>query len=82
MNIIFLLFLIRLLPLAIAGFVTTKKRDYFGMGICALYMAVTTVNYIYRDPTLNAVFSTPLVFLTSWYLISKNRGKIIRIKMK
>ena len=66
----------------LAGFLTTRNKDYLGMLICMLYMGVTTVNYIYRDPTLNAVFSTPLVFLTSWYLISRNRKKPIKIEFK
>lgn len=73
MNLVFVLFLIRFFPLAFAGFLSTRAKDWPGMGICALYACVTTVNYIYQNPAINAVFSTPLVFLTAWYIIKRNR---------
>jgi len=67
------LFVIRIVPLVLAGFITTRAKNWLGMLICILYLATTTVNYIYGNPALNAVFSTPLVFITCWYLI---RGDI------
>lgn len=67
------LFIIRLVPLAFAGFVATRNKNYIGMSIATLYICVTTVNYVYKNPGLNAVFSTPLVFLTAWYIIKDNR---------
>lgn len=76
-----MLFIIRLVPLMVAGFVSTRNRNTIGMLICILYICVTTVNYAYKNPALNAVFSTPLVFLTSWYIIRDNRRlHIIRFK--
>lgn len=68
-----LLFLIRLVPLLAAGFIATKHKDIVGFLICILYICVTTVNYMFSNPALNAVFSTPLVFLTGWYIIKRNR---------
>jgi hypothetical protein len=79
-DLIDLLFVIRLIPLILAGFVATRGKNAVGFGISALYLSVTTVNYIYKDPSLNAIFSTPLVFLTAWYIIKhdihnkRNRG--------
>ena len=68
-DLIDLLFIIRLFPLVLAGFIATRGRNMIGFIICVLYIGVTTVNYIYRDPALNAIFSTPLVFFTAWYII-------------
>lgn len=73
MDFIATLFIIRLIPLSFAGFVATRNKNFIGMMIAALYMCVTTVNYVYKNPGLNAVFSTPLVFLTAWYIIKDNR---------
>lgn len=68
-----LMFVLRLFPLMFGGFFATRHRDYIAVTICALYICVTTVNYLYANPALNAVFSTPLVFLTAWYIIKCNR---------
>lgn len=73
MTIVDALFFLRFVPLTIAGFLATRSKDYLGMGICALYSCVTTVNYLYANAALNAVFSTPLVFITAWYIIDRNR---------
>lgn len=73
MDLVGMLFLIRLVPLSLAGFIATRNRNYLGILICILYICVTTVNFIYKNPSLNAVFSTPLVFLTAWYIIKDNR---------
>lgn len=73
MDIIAALFVIRLIPLSFAGFVATRNRNYIGMSIAALYICVTTVNFVYKNSALNAIFSTPLVFLTAWYIIKDNR---------
>ncbi len=67
------LLLVRFFPLGLAGFVATRNKNYLGMLICFLYMCVTTVNYVYGSAGLNAVFSTPLGFLTAWYIIQDNR---------
>jgi len=75
-NWVFILFLIRMFPLGLAGFVASRSKDWVGFIMCLLYVCVTTVNYIYRNPTLNAVFSTPLVFVVAWYVIKRNRDKI------
>jgi len=74
---VLVLFFIRLFPLSLAGFVASRSKDWVGFIMCLLYLCVTTVNYIYRNPTLNAVFSTPLVFLVAWYVIKRNRNKVI-----
>jgi len=63
------LFVIRLVPLILAGFISTRSKDFIGMLICLLYICVTTVNYFWAIPSLNAIFSTPLVYLTCWYII-------------
>ena len=76
MTVVDLLFLMRFFPLAFAGFFATRSKDYGGMFICMLYACVTTVNYIYQNPALNAVFSNPLVFLTAWYIIKRNRSVV------
>jgi len=68
-----LLFALRFVSLYLGGFIATRRKDWIGMLICILYICVTTVNYIYANPALNAVFSTPLVFLTAWYIIKCNR---------
>lgn len=73
MTVIDVLFLVRFFPLAFVGFMSTRSKDWVGVAICSLYACVTTVNYIYQNPALNAVFSTPLVFLTAWYIIKRNR---------
>lgn len=73
MTIIDALFILRLLPLAYAGFYATRSKDYVAIIMALLYMAVTTVNYMFAHPGLNAIFSTPLVFLTAWYIIKTNR---------
>jgi len=73
MTVVDALFILRFFPLALAGFLPTRSKDWPGMIICTLYACVTTVNYIYHSPELNAVFSTPLVFLTAWYIIKSNR---------
>lgn len=70
-----ILFALRLLPLVVGGFVATKHKDYIAVGICTLYICVTSVNYLFANPALNAVFSTPLGFLTAWYIIKRNRSK-------
>jgi len=67
------LFLLRFVPFILGGFIATRGKDFVGMLICVLYLCVTTVNYLYANPALNAVFSTPLVFLTVWYIIDRNR---------
>lgn len=67
------LFYLRLVPLMFVGFISTRNRDWLGFAISVLYIAVTTVNYAYSNPALNAVFSTPLVFITAWYIIDRNR---------
>ena len=81
------LFLIRVVPLMLAGFITTRAKNWLGVLICVLYLATTTVNYSYGNPALNAVFSTPLAFVTAWYLIRgdvrnrrNKRVKIIKLK--
>lgn len=81
------LFIIRVVPLLLAGFITTRAKNWLGMIICMLYLATTTVNYVYGNPALNAIFSTPLVFITAWYLIRgdvrnrrNKRVKIIKLK--
>ncbi len=68
-----LLFALRLLPLIVAGCIATRNKDYIAVAICVLYICVTSVNYLFANPALNAVFSTPLVFLTAWYIIKRNR---------
>jgi len=79
-NIIDALLVIRLFPLILGGFVATRSKNAIGFIICALYIAVTSVNYLVGDPALNAIFSTPLVFFTAWYVIKhdihnkRNRG--------
>lgn len=89
LTIVDFLFFIRVVPLLLAGFITTRGKNWLGVGICILYLATTTVNYIYQNPALNAVFSTPLVFITAWYLIRgdvhnrrNKRVKIIKLKEK
>lgn len=67
------LFYLRFVPLMFAGFLATRSKDYLGMLICMLYLCVTTVNYLYANAALNAVFSTPLVFIIAWYVIDRNR---------
>jgi len=67
------LFYLRFFPLMFAGFISVRSKDYIGALICALYLCFTTVNYAYSNAALNAVFSTPLVFLTAWYVIERNR---------
>lgn len=67
------LFYLRLVPLVFVGFITTRNKDWLGFMIAILYICVTTVNYAYSNPALNAVFPTPLVFLTAWYIIDRNR---------
>lgn len=74
---VLILFIIRLIPLSLAGFVSTRAKDWMGVTICALYLSVTTVNYLYQNPKLNAVFSTPLVFITAWYVIKNARKKML-----
>lgn len=80
------LFVIRLIPLILAGFVSTRARDLVGATICLLYICVTTVNYLVGNPALNAVFSTPLVFLTAWYIIKPDirnrRNQRLRLNTK
>jgi len=73
MTIVEILFALRFFPLMFAGFLATRSKDYVAMLICLLYMTVTTVNYIYANPGINAMFSTPLAFLTAWYIIKRNR---------
>jgi len=63
------LFILRLVPLMLAGFISTRAKNFLGMLICVLYIGVTTVNYWFGNPALNAIFSTPLVYLTCWYII-------------
>lgn len=69
------LFVLRIIPLMIAGFTATRARNPMGVIICVLYMCVTTVNLFYKNPALNAVFPTPLVFFTAWYIIKDNRKR-------
>ena len=76
-NLVFLLFLIRIFPLALAGFVSSRSKDWVGFLMCLLYLCVTTVNFLYKNPTLNAVFSTPLVFIVAWYVIKNSRKKML-----
>lgn len=64
-----LLFIVRLFPLALTLFISVRGKNLIGAIIAVLYLCVTTVNFIYADPALNAVFSTPLVFFTAWYII-------------
>ena len=78
MDIVDVLFFIRLMPLALAGFITTRSKDWVGFSIAMLYVSVTTANYIYANASLNAIFSTPLVFLTSWYVIKHSREHVPR----
>lgn len=68
-TIVDILLVIRLVPLMLAGFISTRSKNYIGMLICFLYIGVTSVNYWFGNPALNAVFSTPLVFITCWYII-------------
>lgn len=80
------LFVIRLLPLLLAGFISTRSKDYIGMLICILYICVTSVNYLLKNPGLNAIFSTPLVFLTAWYIIkpdvrNRRNQRVKKIKL-
>lgn len=80
------LFLIRLVPLMLAGFISTRSKDFVGMSIALLYLGVTTVNYFFANPSLNAVFSTPLVFLTAWYIIkpdlrNRRNQRVKKIKL-
>jgi len=63
------LFVIRIFPLMLAGFVSTRSKNLVGFIICILYICVTTVNYLYANPAINAIFYTPLVFFTAWYII-------------
>ena len=79
-DLVLLMFVLRFIPLGLAGFVATRNKNWLAMGICLLYICVTTVNYVYAKPGLNAVFSTPLVFLTAWYIIKDNRR--IRLRRK
>lgn len=78
------LFIVRLAPLMLAGFVATRSKDLIGMIIAGLYICVTSVNYWFGNPALNAIFSTPLGFLTAWYIIKpdlRNRRNH-RLKLK
>lgn len=68
-SVIDFLFITRIFPLALAGFVSTRSKNLVGFVICVLYICVTTTNYLYANPAFNAVFSTPLVFVTAWYII-------------
>jgi hypothetical protein len=47
---------------------------------------VTTANYWVGNPALNAVFSTPLGFLTAWYIIKPDirnrRNQRLRLNTK
>lgn len=82
MDIITFLFIIRIIPLSFAGFVSARNKNYLGMGICFLYLCVTSVNFLYGNPSLNAIFSTPLTLLTAWYIIRNNRRLTIIRKDK
>jgi drug/metabolite transporter (DMT)-like permease len=75
MTIVDWLFILRIIPLMAAGFIATRKRDYVAVVICLLYICVTSVNYFWANPHINAVFSTPLVFATAWYIIKCNRKR-------
>lgn len=63
------IFIVRVIALMMAGAISTKYKNYLGTTICLLYICVTTVNLVWANPALNAVFSTPLVFLTAWFII-------------
>lgn len=67
-----LLFVVRLFPLALALFISIRGKNLLGAITSSLYLCVTTVNFIYADPALNAVFSTPLAFFTAWYIIKND----------
>jgi hypothetical protein len=69
-------FFLRLVALVLAGTVAVKNKTYLGTAICFLYICVTTVNYLWANPTLNAIFSTPLVFLTAWFIIRCSKRRI------
>ncbi len=69
------LFIIRVIALALAGFWAVRSKDIVAFGICILYICVTTANYAYANSGLNAVFSTPLVFLTAWYIVKNSRKR-------
>jgi len=87
-TIVDMLLIIRLVPLVLAGFVSTRAKNYLGMLICFLYIGVTSVNYWFGNPALNAIFSTPLVFITCWYIIKpdlrnrRNQRLKVRTKVK
>lgn len=76
-SLVVLLFLIRLFPLCLAGFVSSRAKDWVGFVMCLLYLCVTTVNFIWRNPTINAALSTPLVFIVAWYVIKHSRKKML-----
>lgn len=69
MTIIDVVFALRVMALLMAGIIATKHKNYLATSICFLYIAVTTVNFVWGNPYINAVFSTPLVFLTAWFII-------------
>lgn len=85
-TIVDVLLIIRLVPLMLAGFISTRSKNYLGMLIYFLYTGVTSVNYWFGNPVLNAVFSTPLVFITCWYIIKPDvrnrRNQRLRINPK
>lgn len=73
MTIIDIVFIIRVIALIMAGVVSTKYKNYLGTVICLLYISVTTVNFLWANSYLNAVFSTPLVFITAWFIIKHSK---------
>lgn len=69
------LFAIRMIALMLAGFWATRAKDYVAFGICLLYIISATINFYFANPALTAIFSTPLVFLTTWYIIKHSRKR-------
>ena len=68
-----IIFYVRVIALIMAGLISVKYKNYLGTVICLLYICVTTVNLVWMNPALNAVFSTPLVFLTAWFIIKHSK---------
>lgn len=79
MTVVDLVFFLQIIALIMAGLITTRGRNFLGVSICLLYIATSTSNYIWANPKINAIFSTPLVFLVSWLVIKHSKVKLITI---
>lgn len=71
----------RLIPLAIAFWIAFRQREVLPALIAVTYVAAIVfgarfLNWSYAT----AVFSTPLAYMVSWYIIKNVRSKTVRLK--